>query len=239
MGIADAIGIIGGAESGAAGIMGFSLKATAYLDDFFAILAGIALYIIMSIGVQCVARRRRIRNSWLAWVPIANLWVLGSISDQYQYLVKGRIKSRRWGLVILAVLTIAAYIAGAYCVYLSTYKGHMNSTVFALPMLLAFVLVVLFGAGVVIVAVQLYMCCYDLFRSCDPDNRKLFLVLSILYPIGLSFIVLAIRKRDGGMPPKKQPAPIVEESIEEPTETEEEKPEGEPEDEQEEPVADA
>ena len=100
-------------------------------------------------------------------------------------------------------------------------------------MLLAFVLVVLFGAGVVTVAVQVYMCCYDLFRSCDPDNRKLFLVLSILCPIGLAFIVFAIRKRDVGMPPKKQPVHIVEE----PTETEES--EGELEDEQEEPVADA
>lgn len=210
-----------------------SVETMVKLDGVASLLMGIALWVIFSIGLHAVSRRRRIRNSWLAWVPVANLWVLGSISDQYQYLVKGRIKARRWGITILAVLTIAVYLAGAYCVYLSTYKGYMNSTVFALPMLLAFVFVVFFGAGVVAVAVQLYICCYDLFRSCDPVNRRLFLVLSILYPAGLAFIVLAIRERDSGMPPRKQ----IELVVEEPEETEE--PKGEPENGQEESVANA
>lgn len=218
-----------------------SVETMVNLDGVASVLVGIALWVIFSIGIHAVARRRRIRNSWLAWIPVANLWVLGSISDQYQYLVKGRIKARRWGITILAVLTVAVYLAGAYCVYLSTYKGYMNSTVFALPMLLAFVFVVLFGAGVVTVAVQMYICCYDLFRSCDPVNRRLFLVLSILYPAGLAFIVFAIRNRDGGMPPRKQPL-VAEEPLEEPVEEIREtnkESEGESENGQEKPVADA
>ena len=194
------------------------------------LLAALALCVICCIGIHSIARRRRIRNSWLAWVPVANLWVLGSISDQYQYLVQGRIRARRWGLPVLAVLTMALYLAGAYCVYLCTVMGYAATTAFSLPMLLCFVFVVFFGAGVVVVVVQSYICLYNLFRSCEPDNRKLFLALSILYPVGIAFIVYTIRKRDGGMPPRKQPAPIVEE----PEETE-----GEMEDEQEEPVADA
>ena len=214
------------------------------LNVAFSVLAGIALYIIICIGFHCVACRRRLRNSWLAWFPVANLWVLGSISDQYQYLVKGRVKSRRGALPLLAVLTMLVYLAGAYCVYLSEKNGYVTAPVATIPMLLAFICVVLFAAGVAVTAVYLYICSYDLFRSCDPDNRKLFLVLSILYPVGLPFILFTIRKRDGGMPPRKQPVPVAEEPIEEPEETEEpeeitEEMEGEPHYEQEIPVADA
>lgn len=201
------------------------------------LLAALALCVICCIGIHSIARRRRIRNSWLSWVPVAALWVLGSLSDQYQYLVQGKIKARRWGLPILAVLTMAAYLAGAYCVYLCMVMGYATSTAFSLPMLLVFVFVVFFCAGVVVTVVQTYICMYNLFCSCEPDNRKLFLVLSILYPVAIAFIVYTIRKRDGGMPPRKQPLPIVEET-EEPEEIIEERL-GEPEDEQEIPVADA
>ncbi len=245
MGNSDTIGIIGGAEPGAAGIMDISVEAAVYLDMVFSVLAGLALYILVCIGLHCIARRRWIRNSWLAWVPVANLWVLGSISDQYQYLVKGRIRTRRGVLPTLAVLTVLVYLAAAYCVFLSTDKGYLNSAAFAVPMLLAFIFVALLLAGIITVIVYQYMCFYDLFRSCDPDNRKLFLVLSILYPVGLPFIVFAIRKRDGGMPPRKQPAPIAEEPAEETEESAEEtketnkEREGESEYGQEKPVADA
>lgn len=199
------------------------VKGVAYL------IAGLVLAILFCVGIHSIARRRWIRSSWLAWVPIANLWVLGSLSDQYQYLVRGKIKARRWGLILLAILTILLYLAGAYCVYLSVYKSPVEAAAFSLPMLLAFVLVVFLGAAVVTTVVQMYICCYNLFCSCDPDNRKLFLALSILFPAALPMILFGIRKQDGGMPPRKQPAPIVEEIIEE----------GEPENEQEEPVADA
>ena len=239
----DAVGIIGGAEPGAASVIG-EVVLVYRVIMLLALMFCAVTYVLCCLGVYTVARRRRIRNPWLAWFPVANLWVLGSISDQYQYLVKGRIKSRRGTLPLLAGLTMLVYLAGAYCVYLSEKNGYETSPVATIPMLLAFICVVLFAAGVAVTAVYLYICSYDLFRSCDPDNRKLFLVLSILYPVGLPFILFAIRKRDGGMPPRKQPVPVAEEPIEEPEETEEpeeitEETEGDPHYEQEIPVADA
>ena len=200
----------------------------------FLLLYSAVVYVLQAIGMQTIAKRRCIHHPWLAWIPLGNLWLLGSISDQYQYLMKGRIKSRRWGLPVLAVLTMCAYLGGAYCVYLCMAQGYITSLVPTAPMLLAFVFVVFFGAGVVVTLVQAYICLYNLFASCEPDNRKLFLILSILCPVGIAFIVCTIRKRDAGMPPRKQPAPIAEEPEEITKETE-----GDPEDEQEEPVADA
>ena len=206
----------------------------------YAIVA-VALYVIVCVGLQNIARRRRICGNWLAWVPVANLWVLGSISDQYQYLVKGRICARRWILPILAVLALIVYLAGAYCLYLSAEMGYVDSLVPTLPMLLLFVCVVFLLAALVALVLYLYICAYNLFCSCEPENGKLFLVLSILCPAGMAFIVFAIRKRDGGMPPRKQPAEEMpmERLAELTREISEITEEGEAENEQEEPVADA
>lgn len=169
----------------------------------FALPVAIATYVFVSLSLYAIACRRGLRKPWLAWLPIGNLWLLGSISDQYQYLVKGRVNNRRKLLVGLAVATAALAVLFAYC----TVQETVGAGAAALVTLLAFI--ALFGviAGAVTVAVFEYICYFDLFRSCDPANGVLFLVLSIVFPGTLPFILFAIRKRDGGMPPRRQPVP--------------------------------
>ena len=45
------------------------------------VLINIVLYVIKSLGLYTIAKRRGIHHPGLAWVPIANTWILGSISD--------------------------------------------------------------------------------------------------------------------------------------------------------------
>ena len=52
-----------------------------------AILGAIALYVLQSLGLYQIAQRRAIRHSWMSWVPVLNTWILGSLSDQYNYVV--------------------------------------------------------------------------------------------------------------------------------------------------------
>ena len=58
-------------------------------------------------GIPCVltalalwrtARWQRIRRPWLALIPIADLWVLGSLSDRYNSQVRGRERKMRRNL---------------------------------------------------------------------------------------------------------------------------------------------
>ena len=56
----------------------------------FALLVGLALYVLRAVGLYKLAKNRAIRCAWLAWVPVASDWILGSVSDQYQYVVKGK-----------------------------------------------------------------------------------------------------------------------------------------------------
>lgn len=65
---------------------------------------GLVAYVLMAVGLYTIAKRRGIRNSWLAWIPVANYWLLGCISDQYQYVAKGQNKSRRKLLLTLSII---------------------------------------------------------------------------------------------------------------------------------------
>lgn len=180
---------------------------TETLATVFTVLAAIAVYVIQGLSLCTIGRRRGIRNSWLAWIPIGNLWLLGSISDQYRYLVKGRINVRRKMLLGLSVATVVMYAVCAYCILLGMEAEHTALNTAAGVILMSFITIFAVLAGVIAVVVYQYMCYYDLFCSCDPANGVLFLVLSILFPGSVPFVVFAIRKRDGGMPPRKRPTP--------------------------------
>ena len=70
-------------------------------------LWGIAMYVLTSLGLYTIAKRRAISKAWLAWIPVVNCWIIGCISDQYRYVVKGQMKSRRKSLLTLSVVQLA------------------------------------------------------------------------------------------------------------------------------------
>jgi len=200
----DSIGIIG-AEDAVAGAMGTAIGILVvfyFLILFFAFAIGIASYVLSSLGLYTIADRRGIRNAWLAWVPIGNTWLLGSISDQYQYVTKGKVTNRRKILLALNIGLVAVYIG-----WIIAMIGAMFSEMIGATLLFIVLGWLLFMAVWVTICVFLYMSYYDLFRSCQPSNAVLYLVLSILISVTLPFFVFFCRKKDLGMPPRKQPAP--------------------------------
>ena len=46
-------------------------------------ILGLINYILSSIAVHKIASRREIKNAWIAWIPYANNWIVGSIVDDY------------------------------------------------------------------------------------------------------------------------------------------------------------
>lgn len=167
----------------------------------------LAVYVLQSVGLHTIANRRGIRHGWLAWLPFGNMWILGSVSDQYQYVVKGKIKNRRKTLLGLNIITVATAIVVLIAVSFSAIVQQVSPV-----LLIALVLPVL----AVVLTVQEYFAFYDLFRSCDPGNAVLYLVLSIFISAALPFFVFASRKKDLGMPPRKksvvEAAPVAEET---------------------------
>ena len=191
-----------------------------------------ASYILQSLGLYTIGERRGIRNSWLAWIPLGNLWLLGSISDQYQYVAKGRIKNRRKLMLGLEIALIVGCVIFFFLAIIGSILSASNGGTVVGGVLLILVGIFALGVASITLAVFQYMCYYDLFRSCQPDNAVLHLILSIVFPVILPFLVFACRKKDLGMPPRKKPAtaqlseeipaePVVEEGFAQPDEFEE------------------
>lgn len=194
------------ADSVAMGIGGFFLV---FILLFYLLIFAFAVvsYIFTALGMYTIARRRGIHHAWLAWIPIGDYWLLGSISDQYQYVAKGRVRNRRKVLLGLSLGMIAVLVLMmiALVVMLITEAVAMDATEAVFGGTLALVLLgyITILIIAIVLAVFYYIALYDLFTSCDTDSNVLYLVLSILFPVALPFFIFACRNKDKGMPPRK------------------------------------
>ncbi len=168
-------------------------------------------WIIRSMSLHSIAKRRGIRHAWLAWIPVGSRWILGSVADQYQHLVQGKVTSRRKIMLILGAVSMVLYTV----VY-----GFSFMQVFAslgvLPVeqvetaVLAGAIPSMLGTVVGIVTLVFYhICNYDLYRSCRPNGATAFLVLGIIFPVCEPFFYLACRKKDLGMVVPEPAAPAA------------------------------
>jgi len=177
----------------------------------------IAAYVLRSLGVYTVAKRRGVRNPWMAWVPVADYYLLGCISDQYRYVVKGQNKNKRRVLLALAISQILAIVATVIlCVVLVFQAVGTAASGATEQMVIKSLLPSVVGIGCVslilsVLAILLLvfrsMALYDLYTSCSPENNVLFLVLSLLVSVTEPFFIFFSRNLDKGMPPRKDAAP--------------------------------
>ena len=167
-------------------------------------------WILRSLSLHSIAKRRGIRHAWLAWVPVGSRWILGSVADQYQHLVQGKVTSRRKIMLILGAMGMALYTVVYGLAFaqifaeLSMLRGEQALTAAAISSIPS-----LLGTVVGIVTLVFYhICNYDLYRSCRPNAATAFLVLGIIFPVCEPFFYLACRKKDLGMvvPQPEMPA---------------------------------
>lgn len=163
-------------------------------------------YIFQSLGLYTVAKRRGLNNPWLAWLPVGNTWILGSISDGYQQAAKNRIKNRRKVLLGLNIAVYAMYIP-FYILYfvliIANPQPSLSDTTFILPFMALMAVTLAMLAISITFLVLLYFAYYDLFASCDPSNAVAFIIVSIFFSFALPFIIFIIRNKDLGMPVKE------------------------------------
>ena len=170
-------------------------------------LFSIAAYILTAMAIYTISRRRGLTNAWLAWIPVANVWLLGSLSDQYQYVVKGQDKTKRKWLLILSILKAAlvTMVAILAVVAAGSLIAGEPSEIMGLAVALLGLVLPLCAAAIALCVIR-YMALFDIYRSVDPGNAVLYLVLSILFGPTEPFFLFFNREKDQGMPPrKKQP----------------------------------
>jgi len=207
-------GAVEGALAGAAGII-VGLFLIIY---FLALAFSVVSYVLNAVGMYRIAKRRGIHHAWLAWIPVGSSWLLGSISDHYQYVTKQKETRRRKILLILSIICMAmgAVFGTGVGVLAASEIIASASAAFVLPVaMIAIGYISVMGLSIAI-TVFCYIAYYDLFRSCKPESAVLFLVLSILFNVTLPFFVFFISNSDGGMParrPQQPPQQIPEEPV--------------------------
>lgn len=191
------------------GFTGFDL-----LSDFGSSVISIICYVLMAIGMYTIAKRRGINHPWLAWIPFGSNWLLGCISDQYRYVVNGEEKSKRKWMLALDIITSIGVIVSLVMLVVSLFNVFLNidsdmqlvmdeeamMMELLTPMLGSLGILFLMLIPAIILAVMRYMALYDLFASCEPDRKTVYLVLGIFFNIAMAVCVFISRNKDLGMP---------------------------------------
>ena len=182
------------------------------LTNGFSSLLGIASYVLTALALYTMAQRRGIKNAWLSWVPVINCWIIGSLSDQYRYVVKGEIKNKRktllilniinWVLVAVMVIGIVVMAVMGIRTAMGPYSDDILGSVIGAVAGVALFSLPIVGISIALAVIR-YMALYDIYTSCQPRNAVLFLVLSIIFRITEPFFLFLCRDKDEGMPPRR------------------------------------
>ena len=189
--------------------------------SFFAVIWGIvlviglAVFILQAFGLYSLSKNTGYDKPWLAFIPVANSYVLGHLSDEANLRTKGKRTNNRKLLLglhiglaafvlLLAVLLIAIIAsadASMYSYSYNYYDGynyHYNASM--LPMTLLPILLLFIVPLAIVTAVFTYIALYPIYKAYAPENAEMYLVLSILVSPALQIILFCLRNKSMAAP---------------------------------------
>lgn len=209
-------------------LLGISLIASV-AGQVPAILIQVAVYALTAVALSTLAKRRGCGKAWMAWVPLANTWLLGSVSDHYRAVAKAETKHRRKLLLITEIAISVIAIVMLVLVFVMLFQlltfglgnpggledlTNVNQAMakellgtIAGPLVGIVLLSLVLLPVVIIHVVYRFVALHDIYKSCDPDNATLYLVLGILLSYAQPIILFVCRNRDDGLPFRATPQP--------------------------------
>ena len=170
------------------------------------LLIGLAIYLLESISVYKMAKSAEIKNPWLAFIPVANDWVFGTLAEKYKK--KNGTKSARFGIILPVLEGIVLIESIALTIF--TVISVKEITGYALDavntwaemapeqfMSLIPVIILYFALMAVAIAyaVVFFIALWRVYYSFDKSNATLYIVLSIIFTISVPIILFIIRNR--------------------------------------------
>lgn len=192
--------------------LGLPEEAVSFFFTFFigaiavSAVIGIAIYLLESISVYKMAKSAKIKNPWLAFIPVANDWVFGTLAEKYKK--KNGTKSARFGIIlpvlegIVLIETIALTIFTV--ISIKEITGYaldaVNTSSEMAPeqfMSLIPVIILYFALMAVAIAyaVVFFIALWRVYSSFDKSNATLYIVLSVIFTISVPIILFIIRNR--------------------------------------------
>ena len=167
---------------------------------------GIAIYLLESISVYKMAKSAEIKNPWLAFVPVANDWVFGTLAEKYKK--KNGTKSARFGIIlpVLEGIVLIESIALTIFTVISVKEitGYAldavnTSTEMAPEQFMSLIPVIILYFALIAVAIAyavvFFIALWRVYSSFDKSNATLYIVLSVIFTISVPIILFIIRNR--------------------------------------------
>lgn len=192
--------------------LGLPEEAVSFFFTFFigaiavSAVIGIAIYLLESISVYKMAKSAEIKNPWLAFIPVANSWVFGTLAEKYKK--KNGTKSARFGIILPVLEGIVLIESAALTVFsvisISEITGYafdaVNTSSEMAPeqfMSLIPVIILYFALMAVAIAyaVVFFIALWRIYSSFDKSNATLYIVLSVVFTISVPIILFIIRNR--------------------------------------------
>lgn len=192
--------------------LGLPEEAVSFFFTFFigaiavSAVIGIAIYLLESISVYKMAKSAEIKNPWLAFIPVANDWVFGTLAEKYKK--KNRTKSARFGIILPVLEGIVLIEAIALTIFtvisIKEITGYaldaVNTSSEMAPeqfMSLIPVIILYFALMAVAIAyaVVFFIALWRVYSSFDKSNATLYIVLSVVFTISVPIILFIIRNR--------------------------------------------
>lgn len=158
-------------------------------------------YVMVSLSLYTMSKNRGIRGAGLAWVPVANFWIVGSLANEAD-AQKG--VQRKWNTLLLTFALIG--LGGLPVVFIGlTAVGILYYFVAADLLLWVFLLIygILIVDMIAMVALSILssICIFKIFESVVPQKAVKYILLYLLVPLGAGICLLKTRNADEPIPP--------------------------------------
>ena len=165
-------------------------------------------YVIQSLALYRMAKNRNLKYPGLAWVPVANSWIIGSVVDHHSRI--GGI-DRKWRKTLLTLSIISAtgvflYFILGFAVSFSMVIGAAPASgliVILVPVLIIYILAAAANSLCTLI------CIYKIFEGLTPAKAVKYILLSILVPLGGPICMLIASKSMIGVPVYYPPQPTA------------------------------
>lgn len=193
------LGGITAALGGAAMLFFLLLILVVVVLAVFGCLVNTAMYFFTALPTYQIAKRRKNHFAWIAWIPGLYAFVHGMLADSYRE--KTQQKTTRFFWMMLISYAVSWVFMGLFWLFYPILL--FGTAVPLLGILLWIIAAIPLGIATSLSTfwmVLRYIALFDIYRSCQPRNAVLYLVLSILLmPCEPVFLMLCY-KDDLGMP---------------------------------------
>lgn len=165
----------------------------------FVIAIGLVDYIIGSLAMMRIARKRGVSNPWLAWIPIASEWIFGSVVDDFE---SERGSKRKFRVILLTLALVVLALSVLMTIVLLAY-GMIMAVGYGIPtgdeeiaVLISYLAAVLPLSFISLAYYAINIICLNkLHENIYPEKSIKYTVVSLIVPLGRSICLLKNSKR--------------------------------------------